>query len=365
MTNRLEPLRQKMAEAGLDALIVSRNEDQRYIAGWSGHADYDSVLLIAPKDARVATDFRYWQTAQESAPLFTLVKLERGKYEIGDALRDFARENNVNKVGFESDHVNVARHNAWRKAARRAGVKLVPAQDLVKNLRATKDESEIEQIRRAVRLTDETFGYVLTQLRPGLTEKQVAWQIEAYMREHGAEKMAFNAIVASGPNAALPHAEPTDRALQLAEPITIDIGACVDGYNADLTRTVTLGSATDKFREIYAIVLQAQQAVEQKARAGMTGKQVDRLARRVIEKAGYGESFGHGLGHGVGRVVHEFPRAAKAYRDVIQPNMTLTVEPGIYLAGWGGVRVEDLIVFRDSSIEILTQSTKEPVVEVS
>jgi Xaa-Pro aminopeptidase len=196
-----------------------------------------------------------------------------------------------------------------------------------------------------------------------MTEKQAAWIIGSYMRLHGAERMAFDAIVASGPNAASPHAVPTERPFQVGEPITIDIGACLNGYNADLTRTITLGHITDKFREIYGIVLRAQQAVETRARVGMQGKQVDRLARRVIEKAGYGEQFGHGLGHGVGRVVHEFPRAGRTYKDRIEPNMTLTVEPGIYVNGWGGVRIEDLVVFHEKGIEILSQSTKEPLVQ--
>ncbi len=364
MSSRLERLREKLAERNLDAIVVSRNEDQRYLTGYSGHADYDSVMLIGKDDARVATDFRYWQVAEQQAPDLKLVKLERGKYDIGDALRDFANENNAKQIGFESQHVNVARYNAWRKAARKAQVKLTSTDDLIKELRATKDETEIEAIRRAVQLTDETFSYLLTQVRPGMTEKQAAWLIESYMREHGAEGMAFNAIVASGPNAALPHAEPTDRPFQEGEPITFDIGSLVDGYNSDMTRTITLGHATDKFREIYGIVLKAQKAVEKKAHVGMTGKQVDRIARRIIEKAGYGDNFGHGLGHGVGRVIHEFPRAGKIYKDVIAPNMILTVEPGIYLPDWGGVRIEDMVVFRPDHLDILTTSTKEPLVLV-
>jgi len=198
-----------------------------------------------------------------------------------------------------------------------------------------------------------------------MTEKEGAWIIESYMRSNGADRLAFDSIVASGPNAALPHAEPTEREFQLGEPITIDIGSQIDGYNSDMTRTITLGHATDKFNEIYRIVLKAQQAVEKKAHVGMHGKQVDKIARRIIDKAGYEKEFGHGLGHGVGRVVHEYPRAGRLFRkDVIKPNMVLTVEPGIYIPGWGGVRIEDLVVFREDGIEILTQSTKNPVISV-
>jgi Xaa-Pro aminopeptidase len=364
MNSRIEKLRAKLDELGLDALIVSRNEDQRYLAGFSGHADYDSVVFVSKNDLRVVTDSRYWQIAEQEAPAFKLVKIERGKYDIGDALRDFATENNVHIIGFEPQHVNVARFNAWKRASRKANVKFKPMEDLIKNLRAVKDESEIEQIRRAVQLTDDAFAYFLTQVRPGMTETQGAWLIEAYMREHGAKGNAFDPIVASGPNAAMPHAEPTDRAIQEGEPLTIDIGANVDGYNSDMTRTITLGHATEKFREIYGIVLKAQTTVEKKAHVGMKGKQVDALGRRVIEKAGYGENFGHGLGHGVGRVIHEFPRAGRLFKDVMEPGMILTVEPGIYLPGWGGVRIEDIVVFRDNGVEILTKSTKEPVVSM-
>jgi Xaa-Pro aminopeptidase len=199
-----------------------------------------------------------------------------------------------------------------------------------------------------------------------MTELQAAWLIEEYMRRHGAERLAFDSIVASGPNAAKPHAEPGERELRAGEPITIDIGARVEGYNSDMTRTITLGHATEKFNEIYNIVLKAQQAVEKKARVGMSGKQVDRLARRIIEKAGYEKEFGHGVGHGVGRMVHEFPRAGKTYaREKMEPNMLLTVEPGIYIPGWGGVRIEDLVVFRDNGVQVLTEATKDPLVLIS
>ncbi|HZQ10443.1 MAG TPA: Xaa-Pro peptidase family protein [Anaerolineae bacterium] len=365
MPSRLERLRAKLDELKLDGLIVSRNEDQRYLVGYSGHADYDSVLLVSKNDVRLATDFRYWDAAEKNAPAVKLMKLERGKYDIGDALRDFASDNQLHTIGFESQHVNVYRYNAWRKAARKAKVKLKPTDDIIKQLRAVKDEEEIEQIRRAVKLTDDAFAHFLTQVRPGMTEKQGAWVIESYMREHGADRLAFNPIVASGPNAAQPHAEPSERAIQAGEPLTIDIGAQVGEYNADMTRTITLGHASDKFREVYNTVLKAQKTVEKKAHVGMNGKQVDRLARRVIEKAGYGENFGHGVGHGVGRVVHEYPRAGRVFKDKIEPNMLLTVEPGIYIPGWGGVRIEDLVVFREDSIEILTQATKEPVVPLS
>jgi Xaa-Pro aminopeptidase len=366
MNPRLDKLRARLDELGLDAMVVSHNADQRYLTGFSGHADYDSVILVSRDDARVITDFRYWEVAEKQAPALKLVKRLRGEYELGDALRDFAQENNLRLVGFDAQHVNVYQFKDWKKGLAKAGAKLKATEDVVKAMRATKDDDEVDKIRRAVKLTDDTFSHLLGQIRAGMTEKQVAWTIESYMREHGAERMAFDPIVASGPNAALPHAEPTDRALQEGEPITIDMGSQVDGYNSDMTRTITLGHATEKFNEVYRTVLKAQQAVEKKARVGMTGKQVDKLARGVIDRAGYANEFGHGLGHGVGRVVHEFPRAGKSFKkDIIEPNMVLTVEPGIYIPGWGGVRIEDMVVFRPDRLEILTQSTKDPLVKLN
>lgn len=363
MPSRLDTLRAKLDDLGLDAIIVSNNADQRHLSEFSGHADYDSIILVSKNDARFVTDFRYWDAAEANAPAYKLVKRVRGEYDHGDAIRDFAKENNAKTIGFEAQHVNMAQYQLWKKALRKDGIKLKPTEDVIKALRATKDEDEIEKIRAAVKLTDDAFANLLKHIRVGMTEKQAAWIIESYMREHGAERLAFDPIVASGPNAASPHAEVTDRELQEGEPITIDIGAMVDGYNSDMTRTIILGHSTPKFDEVYKTVLKAHTAVEKKAKVGMTGKQVDKIARRIIDKAGYAEQFGHGLGHGVGRAVHEMPRAGKIYKkDIIQPNMLLTVEPGIYIPGWGGVRIEDLVVFRPDHVEILTQSTKKPLV---
>ncbi len=365
MNSRIEKLRAKLDDMGVDGMIVSHNADQRYLTGFSGHADFDSVILISKNDARVVTDFRYWTVAEHEAPNLKLVKTERGTFELPQAIAQFASENDLHTLGFEAQHVTVYRFREWQKALRKVGAKLKPTADVIKSLRAWKEQDEIEKIRAAVKLTDDAFSHLLKHIRVGMTEKEAAWIIEAYMREHGAERLAFDPIIASGPNAALPHAEPSDRPLQAGEPITIDIGAQVNGYNSDMTRTITLGHATEKFNEIYRIVLKAQLAVEKKARVGMTGKQVDKLARRIIDKAGYEKAFGHGLGHGVGRLVHEFPRAGKTYKkDIIEPNMLLTVEPGIYIPDWGGVRIEDLVVFREDGMEVLTQSTKEPLVRI-
>jgi Xaa-Pro aminopeptidase len=264
-------------------------------------------------------------------------------------------------------HLTVATLKDWTKAARKAGFKLKPTSGLVEELRIVKDADELAAIRRAVHLTDEAFAHFVAVVKPGMTEKEGAWVIEEYMRRHGADKIAFDLIVAGGPNGALPHAIPGDRKFQRGEPIVVDIGCRIDNYHSDLTRTICLGQAPDdQFKKVYDTVLKAQKAAEKKIKAGIKGKRADAFARSVIEKANaeWGKTFGHGLGHGVGLAVHEGPRASKLSKDVYKPNMTLTIEPGIYIAGWGGVRIEDLVVIQENAVEVLSQATKEPFVKI-
>jgi Xaa-Pro aminopeptidase len=259
-------------------------------------------------------------------------------------------------VGFESTHVTVDQHQQWAEAAE--GFELVPTKGMVEQLRAIKDEGELALIRRAVELSDAAFAHIVQWLRPGVTEKAVAWELEVFMRTHGADDIAFDLIVGFGPNGAMAHAEPSDRPIQEGEPIVLDLGARVDGYCSDLTRTLCLGEPDEMLRRIHATVLEAQEAAEHAMRAGLKGRTVDAIARDLIEAAGYGKHFGHGLGHGVGLAIHESPRAGKTSEDVLQAGMVITVEPGIYIEGWGGVRIEDLVVVREQGIEALTTAPK-------
>jgi len=213
-----------------------------------------------------------------------------------------------------------------------------------------------------VALTDAAFAHLLAVIEPGMAEREAAWEIEAYMRTHGASQVAFPLIVAAGPNGALPHARAGDHAIQPGEPIVIDIGCVLDGYCSDMTRTICLGEPSAKYLEVWDIVLQAQEAAEAAIRAGTSGVEADSLARDLIKEAGYGEQFGHGLGHGVGLAVHENPRASQLSEDILQAGMVLTVEPGIYLPGEFGLRIEDLVVIREGGVEILTSTPKAPVV---
>ncbi|MCP4519512.1 MAG: aminopeptidase P family protein, partial [Delftia sp.] len=231
----------------------------------------------------------------------------------------------------------------------------------VEEIRAIKDEDELAKLQQAIGLTDAAYAHIAGFMQPGMTEREVAWELECFMRTHGAEKVSF-VTVAAGPNGAMPHATPSDRPIQVGDPVVMDIGALVDGYTSDLTRTIALGEAVGRYREVYEIVLQAQQAALRGIRPGMTGREADALARDVIKEAGYEDEFGHGLGHGVGLVVHEQPRMShRQEKEVLRAGMVFTVEPGIYLPGEFGVRIEDVALLREDGPQVLSQAAKEPL----
>lgn len=351
---RLTQLRNILLERELDAILVSQPENRRYLSGFTGSA---GGLIISADRAVLATDFRYYEQMAQEAPDFELAKVE-GKY--ADLLPGLLAEVDVRRLGFESQHVTVDQLYDWSRATE--GVEWVPLKDTVEKLRAVKDANEIETLRRSTALTDAAFAHLLKVLRPGMTEREAAWEIEAYMRTHGANKVSFDLIVASGPKGALPHARPGDQIIEPGEPIVIDIGCVLDGYCSDMTRTICLGQPSSKYLEVWEIVRGAQEVAEAGIRAGMSGVEADALARNPIAEAGYGKQFGHGLGHGVGLAVHESPRASRLSEDTLEVGMTLTVEPGIYLPGEFGVRIEDLVIVGEDGTEILTGTPKEPVV---
>ena len=348
---RLAKLREALAAEGLDAILITQPENRRYLSGFTGSA---GVLLISQDQAILATDFRYYEQVERQAPDFRLAKI-KDKFE--PLLPELVHELGAKRVGFESAHLTVDQHQEWQKVAE--DFELVPTKELVERIRAVKDEDELDKLRRAIALTDEAFAHIVSFIEPGMTEKEVAWELEVFMRTHGAEKLAFDLIVGSGPNGAMPHATVSERVIRAGEPIVMDMGAVVDGYNSDLTRTICVGQPAERFREIYNIVLEAQQTAERDIQPGMTGKEADDIARQVIEGAGYKDNYGHGLGHGVGLAVHEKPTLSKVSEDVLTPGMVFTIEPGIYLPDWGGVRIEDMVVMREDGVEVLTQASKE------
>jgi Xaa-Pro aminopeptidase len=351
---RLTKLRNALLEHSVDAIVVNQAENRRYLSGFTGSAGW---LLISASRAILVTDFRYFEQVGREAPDFELARINT---RFVDLLPSVLADMGVKNVGFESQHVTVEELFTWSQATE--GVAWQPLKGVVEAIRVVKDEDEIQALLRSARLTDAAFDHLLGVITPGMTERQAAWEIEAFMRTHGADKVAFDLIVGAGPNGALPHAHAGDHVIQEGEPIVFDIGCTLDGYCSDMTRTICLGQPGAKYLEVWDIVLKAQEAAEAGIRAGVTGVEADALARTVIEEAGYGQFFGHGLGHGVGLAVHEDPRASKLSTDVLADGMSLTVEPGIYLPGEFGVRIEDLVIVREDGVDILSRSPKLPVV---
>jgi Xaa-Pro aminopeptidase len=352
---RLTKVRCSLVEHELDAILVSQPENRRYVSGFSGSSGW---LVVSAEDAVIATDFRYYEQVVREAPNFALAKIKK---RFQDLLPDLLADLGILRLGFESQHVTVDQLATWSQAT--GDIEWVPLKGTLETIRAVKDEEEIAALRRSAALTDAAFAHLLEVIRPGMTEREAAWEIETYMRAHGASKVAFDLIVASGPNGALPHAQASDRVIHSGEPIVIDIGCILDGYCSDMTRTFCLGQPTEEYLRVWDIVRRAQEAAKAAIHAGLSGVEADTAARSLIEEAGYGENFGHGLGHGVGLAVHEKPGASPLSEDVLQAGMTLTVEPGIYLPGDFGVRIEDLVIVRDEGIEILTGSPNTPVLD--
>ena len=352
MKARIERVRAQFAEAGIEALFVTSAANRRYLSGFTGSA---GTLFIPPGEALLLTDFRYIEQAAAQAPDYEIVRYDDPYKTFSERLAPFAGK----RVGFEAEHVTVAQMEKVRAAT---AVEWVPTRLLVEKVRAIKDAEELELLETAVAIADRCFDYILAHLKPGVTEREIAWKMEVFMREQGAEALAFPSIVASGPNGALPHARPSDRALAAGEFVTLDFGCVWKGYCSDMTRTVFLGEPTDKDRELYDLVLTAQLAGVEAVRPGRSGKEVDAASRDIIAKAGYGDAFGHGLGHGVGLDVHEeIPRLSTRSDTVLAPGMVTSVEPGVYLPGWGGIRIEDLVVVTEDGCRILTKSPKQLV----
>ena len=352
--NRLQNLRQRLAEKELDGILVSQPENRYYLSGFDGSTGY---LLITAKDAILATDFRYIEQAKTQAPDYEVFRITN---DVAAWFPELIAGLNLKQLGFEGEHVTFALYRRLTEILNKAQsqFKLISMNGLVESLRAIKEPEEVELITKAVEISDSAVEHIRDIIHVGMSEKEVAWEIEKFMREKGSQSLPFDVIVASGPNAALPHAEPSPRAIQSGEAIIIDIGAKVNGYCSDLTRTVCLGAPDNTFNKIYDTVLGTQLTAMATIKGGMTGEEADSLARVVIEEAGYGEAFGHGLGHGIGLASHESPRLGPNSSENLVDGMVFTIEPGIYLTGWGGVRIEDVVIMENGRIRVITKARK-------
>ena len=355
MITRLQKLRTSAAKERFDALLVSQPENRRYLSGFTGSSGW---LLVSKQKAILATDFRYVEQAKGESPDFEIVQT---KGELHDWLPSLISDSGWNRLGFEANCISYDSHHKLTEAieTKHVHLELIPTTGLVEELRAIKEPGELDSITRAVALADAALEQAKAIIRPGITEKEAAWEIEKLLRQEGSEGIAFEIIVASGPNSALPHARPAERTIQSGEPVLIDMGARFNGYCSDLSRTLFFGQTDNTLRRIYDIVLRAQTAAIEGVEAGMDAAQADRLARRTIEQAGYGDAFGHGLGHGVGLAVHESPRLGFNSSDSLADGMVFTIEPGIYLVGQGGIRIEDMVVLENGKARVSTKAKKD------
>ena len=350
---RQEKLKSVLADQGLDGMLITNLTNIRYISGFTGSA---ASCLITPDSQYFITDGRYIEQSKAQVKGFK-------RFIDMDSHLSIIRKNNLNpnglKIAFEGDHVTFSLYQdmtsifpetTWEHTGM-----------ILEDLAAVKDEIELDAIRTAVEVTDRVYEETLPMVRPGYTEKQVANSMVAKYREY-AEGEAYSPIVATGPNGALPHAIPTDREFKKGDFIVIDAAAKYAGYHADMTRTPVVGEATGKHHEIYGIVKEAQQRGCDAAKAGVPCKVVDAATREYIKEMGYGEYYTHGTGHGLGLEIHTSPRFSPQSEAVLNVNNVMTIEPGIYLAGWGGVRIEDDVIIKEDGCEILNKTTKELVI---
>ncbi len=353
---RIDALRRHLQTADLDALLILIEANRRYLSGYTAEdGQFDETagaLAVSADHLLLATDSRYELQASQEAPGFDVFCCRTG---LLDELPAYLAARGIRRLGFESVRMSVKQHLEFKKKIEQAReiIELVPQEGMIEQLRACKDNDEIAATRRAVACAETAFRRLRSSIAPGMTESEIARMLADFMREAGAEGPSFPIIAAAGPNSALPHAVPGRRRLQPGEPLLLDWGARVDGYCSDISRTLFCGRPDETFLKCYAAVRKAQRAAIDGIRAGESCRAVDAVARSIIREAGFEGRFGHSLGHGTGLCIHESPRLSPRSDDTLQADMVVTVEPGIYLRDWGGVRLENQIWVRSDRAEIL------------
>ena len=340
--------------AGAQAALISSVPGIRYLSGYTG----EGIALVAQDLAAIVTDFRYTEQAQRQAPDFRILEISSGEEHEAVAYR-LLKECGVTCLAVEEDVLTVAQYKKLK--AIMPEMELVSLDGAVQRLRQVKDKGEIDSLSAANKLTSDCFEHMCTFIREGMTERDIALEIDYWMMRSGSEGVSFDTIVASGPNGSLCHAIPSGRRVQKGDLITMDFGAVIGGYHADLTRTVAIGQISSELRRMYDTVLKAQLCALEAIRPGVLCSDVDAVARRIIDEAGYAGRFGHGLGHSTGLEIHEEPRLSRLCGERVQPGMVITVEPGIYIPDVGGVRIEDSVAVTGTGVMILTPATKELV----
>jgi len=355
MKSRINKLQKKLRAENLDVLLVTELSHIRYLTGFHCTEIFDGIAVITQKEAHLFTDFRYKEQAKE--------EVEYAKVHVGNRyslkeLPDFKPlQENYIKIGFESDHLPHSKVSELRHMLTTAV--FIPTTGIVEEMAMVKESSAVSKIKGAVKISDTAFERILGMIEPGIREDELAAELEYQMKMLGSEKPSFDTIVASGYRGALPHGLASSKAVKKGDFITFDFGATYQGYVSDITRTVVVGKPTSRQRKIYDTVLKAQLKAIRAAKAGITGKKLDSVARDYIKKAKFGKYFGHGLGHGVGMLVHEGPRVSPLADNVLEPGNVVTIEPGIYIPGWGGVRIEDDVVIKKNGCTVLNKAPKE------
>lgn len=354
MQQRIDKLRTKLKERDIEAFLVTKTENINYLSKFTGTA---AKLLITQEDSIFITDFRYLDQAADQTHGFLIEEISSNFIK---GFSELLKRKNINNLSFESHDLNF---KTYQKLKQNLDLdSLNPVDSLVEELRIIKGQSEIKKIKKAVEIADQGFEFLLNFLKPGRTEKEVALELEFFMKRNGGEANAFDFIVASGRRGALPHGVASEKKIEKGDLVTIDFGTVYQGYHSDITRTIAVGEPTQKLKDIYELVLTAQQKVITEIKAGMSGVEADKIARDFIAEAGYKENFGHGLGHGVGLEIHESPRLSYTSDDTLKAGMVVTDEPGIYLSGIGGVRIEDDLLITENGCEVLNSAPKELII---
>jgi Xaa-Pro aminopeptidase len=357
MTHRVDTLRARFGDLGVDAFLVTFPPHLRYLSGFTGSA---GAGLVTGRNLHFFTDGRYAEQIRKEVRPGWKHHVSPSSATLFQFIRDSGTVRAGMRVGFDGNTLLYQEFRTLRKLL--PGAKFLPKADVIEAIAAVKDESEIRAIKKAVAITDRTFSDILPMIKPGVRESDIAAEISYVQRRHGAEKDAFDTIAASGPRSALPHGHASSRKIARGELLTLDFGCVVDGYHSDMTRTVGVGRLPAEAKKIYAVVLEAQSAAVDAARAGMKTRDLDATARSIIGTAGHEKHFQHSLGHGIGLQIHEAPRISVQSRAVLETGNVVTIEPGVYIPGLGGVRIEDDIVIGETGCRVLTRSPKELVI---
>lgn len=348
---RLEKFRNLMKNEKIECALIYSDANRNYLTGFTGDESY---AVITQDKAIFITDSRYTEQAESQVVDFEVRKFQN---KLTDYLKDLIKSFGAANLGFEENFMTFDMYEGLKSGLE--NVEFLKLNSMVEKLRQVKDDGEIECIKRAAAIADEAFSHIIGFIKPGMSENQVGLELEFFMRKKGASRLSFTSIVASGKRSSLPHGTATDKVIENGDFLTLDFGCVYRGYCSDMTRTVVIGSADERQKEIYNIVLEANERALEEVKPGITGEELDRIARNVISERGFGEYFGHGLGHGVGMQIHELPYVSKKGKDQVQAGMVITDEPGIYIPSYGGVRIEDLVLVTGQGYEVLSKSNKQ------